>query len=272
MAKREYLRFYHKDWAASGDVQDMTMEEVGVYWTLLVRQMVDGYVTSDRNKLRRVLNVDTVEEVDRLLVDKVLSKFTPFEGDPSKLCNRKLSEVIDETDTAIQRGSDNASKRWNGPAPVTAPPILNADGGRVFNFASILADYPRKKHNKAGWNKGIQMMQNYITSDEDFQRLASAVKNYAKKKAGEEERFIKNLDNFLREWTDWVPTHFQAPEAKEESAEQLNTVGKAEVKKPRTGKPPWEPGYDDPPALTAKITAWWNEERRQRWLAGEETA
>jgi hypothetical protein len=274
MAKREYVRFYHKDWASSGDVQDMTMEEVGVYWTLLVRQMVDGSVTTDRNKLKRLFNVDTVEEVERLLTEKVMSKFVPVEGDPSKLHNKRLSDVIQETDAAIQRGVLNAAKRWD-PLPITTesidPPALTEEGG--FDFTPILNEYPRKKRNKGGWNKGIQMMRDYITTEDEYQLLHAAVKNYAKKKAGEEERFIKNLDNFLQVWREWVPANFTptkkavpANEAAPPSEEGEKKLKKRDPKE----KPPWEPDGFRTQEMNEYVASKWPEERRQRWLAGED--
>lgn len=112
MGKRPFVRFYHMDWAASGSVYNMTMAEVGTYWTLLVRQMVDGYVPSDREKLCRLLNVRTPEEVDALMTPAVTEKFVPVPGNSARMFNKRLAEVIEETDAASQRSTANIAKRW----------------------------------------------------------------------------------------------------------------------------------------------------------------
>ncbi len=286
MGKRPFVRFYHMDWASSGDVQDMSMEEVGVYWTLLVRQMVDGNVNMDRTKLRRVLNVDTVEEVDNLLTPKVMSKFVEVPDQPGRMYNRRLIEVIVETDAASSRNQANVRSRYE----IKAPPISagfqqQAAPSQVapdLDYAPVLMAYPKTMQNGPGWDEGVSMMRALITTEEQLQTLLSAVKAYAawKKKPTNSGQSIKKFDSFMTNWESWIPKNHRSSHVEREVSPTPSTTpaGSPAPKKRRCQldslapgeQPPWIPDESLPESIRKDIVAHWTEEKKQQWLYPDE--
>lgn len=270
MGRRPFVRFYHLDWSADAAVDDMTMEEIGTYWTLLVRQMVDGFITLDRMKLRKRLNVETVEEVERLLTPAVLSKFVPYENDPAKLYNKRLAEVIKETDAASWKGKTNATLRWD---PALKTPSLESsieETKPAFNFAPILKEYP-ERNDKAGWAEGVRLMEESITDEETYKKLWIAVKSYRKEKGRgvKDRQFIMRLDNFMRDWTSYIPASYRpAPELKivEDSPKPVDNLSKRSDRE----KAPWVPDRYDSVEMKTMLEEAWPQERRDAWEAGKE--
>lgn len=267
MGKRPFVRFYHMDWASSGDVQDMSMQEVGVYWTLLVRQMVDGYVTKDRNKLRRVFNVDTVEEVDALLSEKVMIKFVDVPDAPDRMYNRRLEEVIVETDAASNRNTANIRSRYD---QVKAPPISAGftmpptAAPLDLNYEAVIKEYPKLGMDKPGSSSGIQQMYSEVRSEEDLALLIAAARRYANENKGQPQRFIKSFSNFMREWREWIPKKM----ARHLSVVEQSPTPAPQAQPPAPSKPPWEdiePGTSQ--TVREGVEMYWTEERKREWYA-----
>lgn len=274
MGRRPYVRFYHMDWAASGDVSNMSMAEVGVYWTLLVRQMVDGYVPADRDKLRRPLNVDTVEEVNALMTPLVTSKFEPLNGDPTRLYNKRLAEVIEETDAASTRGRANVGGRYDYR---TAALEDSLPGGAKLDYAAAWKAFPKRKNPSEGYSEGMRLLREVITTDEDYRLFMAAVKNYARScaKAGHDKQFTKRLDRFMNEWRDHLPKELQAVPEAEAPQPALQVVKDGEPQRarrvlPKGDVPPWTPGYGASEREKQWLAAYWTPDRQERWWNGED--
>lgn len=271
MGRRPYVRFYHMDWAASGDVEDMTMAEIGVYWTLLVRQMVDGYVRADREKLRRLLNVETVEEVNALMTPLVSSKFVPLNGDPTKLYNKRLAEVIEETDAASFRGKANVGGRYD----YRTPALEDSLGGKI-DLAAAWKAFPKRRNPSEGYSEGMRLLREIITTEEEYKLFMAAVKNYARtcSKPGHDKQFTKRLDRFMGEWRDHLPKELQVEEAPAEPKLQAVVDGEPQPKRkrvlPKGDDPPWTPGYRATAREKAWLEAYWTPERQERWWDGED--
>jgi hypothetical protein len=237
MGKRPFVRFYHQDWASDGDVGRMSMQEVGVYWTLLVRQMVDRYVPMSFSELRRPLNVFTVDEAVALVTPAIRRKFhtasckdkdcegwycnTPGE-DATRLYNRRLTDVIIETDNASSKGTNNAFKRYE---PVRTSSLESSLVARSdveetpnFDFKELLTTMPKRrvKGTLDGWEQGKAMLK-YIVTQEEFNDLIAATKAYARTRKGEDAAFHISLSNWVtKEYHRFVP-------AKTEDAPQAST-------------------------------------------------
>lgn len=267
----QYVRFYPEKWAASGTVQNMTMEEVGVYWTLLVIQMVDGFVPSDPALLVRRLNVKDEEEARRLLTPKVLAKFHPDPQDPAKLYNSKLSEVTSLTMTKKEIGEVSAFKRWN-PDPMPDPDAAQLD------FNRHLKRMPRRKvkgvFDKAGWERGVAMLK-YITTQEEADRLYAAIDAYARERRNEDAAYHMSFGNFMCEWENHVPANYKASDGAqpEESPAAIDKQGAESA--PRLDKPKWRAGdpapwivgrYDTAFVKSDKINNWADRSKREAWL------
>ncbi len=238
MGKRPFVRFYHLDWKGDGDVEKMSMTEIGTYWTLLVRQMVDRSIESDFNELRRCLNVDTVEQVEALIVPRIRKKwhtskcpyltdknYTDCEGwncnvagdDPTRLYNRRLVDVIVETDAARDRGTYNANK---GHDMIRTPSLESSlvaksevEETPTFDFGELLRIMPKRrvKGSIEGWNQGKEMMK-YITTQEEFDDLMAATRQYAKTRKGEDPAYHISLANWVtKEHRRFVPARAETP-------------------------------------------------------------
>jgi hypothetical protein len=277
MGKRPWVRFYHMDFASSGYVLDLTMEELGVYWMLLVRQMVDGYVKFDRHKLKRILNVETEEDVDRLLTEKIKSKFVQDRKNPDQWYNERLSEVIDETDSASRNGSANINSRYvklnlhalektAAATPASAPEVPAEE--QAFDFDAILDEYPKTK-NKGGREKSLELLRDTITTEDLFNSFCAALRAFRKAKAGEDPQFVMRIDKWIQEWREWVPADARQapvkPEASSPGEKKRRVLGPGE-------KPPWEPArYDTPDRIEEKKRIW-PLERQELWWNQEDTS
>jgi hypothetical protein len=228
LGKRPFVRFYHLDWKGDGDVEKMSMQEVGTYWTLLVRQMVDRSIESDFSELQRCLNVRSNEEVDALITPRIRKKFHTskcvsktcagwttcnIEGDDTtRLFNRRLVDVIVETDNARDKGFNNANK---GHGMIRTPPLEASLVSRSeveetpsFDFGEILKMMPKRrvKGQLDGWDRGKEMLK-YITTQEEYNDLLAATRSYAKTRKGEDPAFHISLFNWVSkgEYQRFVP-------------------------------------------------------------------
>jgi hypothetical protein len=266
MGKRPWVRFYHMDWAASGTVQKLTMEEVGVYWTLLVRQMVDGYVDMDIDGLKRLFNVKSDEEVDRLLSKRVMAKFNFLPEDKTKMLNHRLADVIEETDSASFRNKENVNKRYElKPSPLKSSSSSDSEPTPTFDFSPILNDYPP---NKGGLTEGLKLMSDTITTEEEYQRLWAAVKAYKRERAQERDpndrkKFTMGLGRFMTCWNGYVPKNFSFKPVD-------NTAPVTPPTRAPGEKPPWQPGTYDTEDVKQELNQYWTEDRKKMWLEGND--
>lgn len=262
--QRPFVRFYHKDWASSGTIQEMTMEEVGVYWTLLVIQMVDGFVPADPKRLIRRLNAKDEADVKRMLTPLIMSKFKPLPDDPTKLYNEKLTEVIAATDAAKQSGSDGAFRRWN-PDPM---PEVDESSEKI-DFSAHLKRMPKRKFkgkpDRAGWERGVALLK-YITTQDEADRLYAAIDAYAKERNGEDAEYHMSFGNFMKEWESYVPQNYQLTAQPVEKP--INQVGVAVIPKWKMGDtPPWIVNPHETEKMKAmRVAEWADRSKREKWL------
>lgn len=74
----------------------------------------------------------------------------------------------------------------------TKPKTLRLD------FDALYKIYPRKE----GKKRGIEICKRQIKTQDDYNKLELAIKNYARIKKGSE--FIKHFSTFMNEWSDWL--------------------------------------------------------------------
>ncbi len=73
---------------------------------------------------------------------------------------------------------------------------------RLFDFASIYQEYPRK----LGKAKGLKIAEREIKTEADFDRLMIAVKRYAGhvRRENLEADYVKHFSTFMSSWEDWL--------------------------------------------------------------------
>ncbi len=275
MAKRPYVKFFHQDWYSDGEVGRMTMEEIGTYWSLLVRQMIDGYVPVDPEDLMHDLHVGTTEEVNRLLTPRVLKKFDKFADNQTRQFNQRLMDIITEVDLLQQKNSQNSEKRWS--KPITSPSLeSSAEDQPQFDFGPITRAMPRRRKNGRieGWDGGLSLLK-YISTQEEYDERLVAVKNYARERHGQDPEFHISFNNFMKsEWVRFVPAGYKPAKAqvKTEVKEEVVEYKTAEeqflalrAKGKRLEDPPWFPQATDGEELIAQRAAM-TEEQKAKWL------
>lgn len=76
-------------------------------------------------------------------------------------------------------------------------------GGRVhstFDFEALYELYPRKR----GKKKGLWLAERSIKTAAQYDRLKSAIQNYALECRGKEIQYVRYFDRFMVDWEDWV--------------------------------------------------------------------
>ena len=71
-----------------------------------------------------------------------------------------------------------------------------------FNFDTIYQEYPKK----VGKKIGMERCKKYITTQDQYSNLQSAVKNYTKHCSleGLDSKYIKHFSSFMNSWEDWI--------------------------------------------------------------------
>jgi hypothetical protein len=269
MATKNYwIKFYPGEWGNDKNVQAMTLAERGAYITLLQRQMIDGYVLlDDQKEMGRILKSNeeallTPEEVAARLSPIVRDRFKPIPEHPERYINKRMAEEMDFKGKAkYLEASSKADKQIAAFNEGSA----GLETGKTFDFNPILRSYPHSKWKESGWKRGVQIMVSTITSDDEYDRLWAAVKNYAAtcKAQGRSPDKIMKLSNFMSEWGEHVPKSYDFNKAEREESPP---VAKIEVETvPVSTKPkglPWEQEGAD--------SAFWNEDNQIRFLAGDD--
>jgi hypothetical protein len=233
--KRPFVKFFHQDWCSDNDVDNMTMQEVGTYFTLLVRQMVEGHVKSDLSSHLKRLNVASIHEAMMLVTPRVAKKFHTDScnseacsgwtcgipsDDASKLYNRKLRDVIRDQDDRSWQNRNNITSRYNGGMPTKSLESSRGSGSGPkeespaleFDFTELLRTMPKRKVKGSyeGWEQGKAMLK-YVTTQEEFNDLLAATKAYAKTRKGEDPAYHISLSNWVtKEHHRFVPAQVGA--------------------------------------------------------------
>lgn len=284
MGKRPFVRFYQQDWACDKFVRSLNMEERGTYFTLLVRQMIDGYIDDNPAELMIDLKAPTLEEAQRLLSPKIMDKFKPYPDAPHRLFNQRLKDVIEEQDASRVSGSTGGQKKVlnSGRVETTSGSVEDAIAAEQFDFGPIIREMPRRRvnGNVEGWELGVNTLK-YITTREEYNLLLDAVRNYARSRRGQDPTRHIRFDNFVNgRYKEFVsaerlkqaesPVEDTAKTKKIEVVEQAFEDTDAKIKHLRSQKndisPPWWPKPLYSEEKNKEVAASWSEEDRANWL------
>ena len=110
-----YFPFYPSDWLSDPNVQTLTMEEIGVYITLLAYMWRDGSDCSlpdDDIHLSRLLHISTKKwkQLRKVLVDGIGSVFYRVDG---TIRNKRLEKEWNKATEKINKRVTAANKRWS---------------------------------------------------------------------------------------------------------------------------------------------------------------
>lgn len=97
----------------------------------------------------------------------------------------------------------NKPQTGGAPLPSVAECVgLESDKKAQFDFEKIFEAYPRP----LGKKDGLVIAKRSITTQENYEKLATAVNNYAEhmKREGTELKHIKYFSSFMTSWEDWV--------------------------------------------------------------------
>lgn len=117
--KSPAFQFYARDFLADINVQLMTMEERGIYITLLAYAWIEKGIPSDTSKLKRLCgNPNNFDEI----IENVLNCFEEHNG---RYYNPRMesirSEQIDRKQRMSDAGKKGAEKRWNNGVAIQKP-------------------------------------------------------------------------------------------------------------------------------------------------------
>ena len=110
-----YFPFYPADWLSDSNVQTLTLEETGVYITLLAYMWRDGSDCSlpdDNNHLSRLLHISQKKwsQLRKVLVDSPGSVFYVVDG---TIRNKRLEKEWSKATEKISKRIASANKRWS---------------------------------------------------------------------------------------------------------------------------------------------------------------
>jgi hypothetical protein len=113
----DWMKFYPQETLADGRFQSWTMEERGVWFTLVLQCWTDGSIPAGVTALARFLHMDT-GEVTRIW-SAIGDRFSPHPTEPGRLVSPRLEEEREKAlAIASQRsdaGTKGATSRWNKP-------------------------------------------------------------------------------------------------------------------------------------------------------------
>jgi hypothetical protein len=224
----EWHKFYFKRWLEDEFVRTSDLETLGAYMMLLSSQMVEGDIPDNMDKLAIMVGHQiTPERFKVLWNEKELStKFVPvterwistdwrledgyweaIEPKPGRLHNRLMAKVMVLDQKAYQGRSAGGkkgveSRRSLEDALAGKAPLVGDEP--EIDISPILKSYP-KRLNDRGWLMGTKVVRATVTTQDDFDRVLGAVKAFAKETKTWPRDRIKQLDNFMKEWEQWVP-------------------------------------------------------------------
>jgi uncharacterized protein YdaU (DUF1376 family) len=124
------FQFYPRDFLSSSKVMAMTMEERGVYITLLCLAWLDGSIPSDTGALANLCRTNKVR-MDRMW-PVVGACFVEAEGTMNRLVNPRME--VERTKQKINRekkaiaGSEGAKSRWHTHSSANGKPMAHPSG------------------------------------------------------------------------------------------------------------------------------------------------
>ncbi len=84
------------------------------------------------------------------------------------------------------------------PTAPEQPPLL--DTPVLLDYEKLYNNFPRR----FGKKRGLQICRLKIRSQVQYNRLATAIANYAAHCVGKETQYVKHFDTFMGCWEDWV--------------------------------------------------------------------
>lgn len=232
MIKPEWQRFYYANWIKDTFVRTATVEQLGVYITLLAAQMESGSLPADLPGLHALMPRSlSFEDFCRIWDSGVSAKFEPVtrrwvstgnalqfgyeEQVPpqNRLQNWFCARAMATGAYVKENGRKGSEKRWKDDqlAATSVDPVGEETS---LDFTDVLKDYP-KRNDRAGWLEGIRLLRNSISTVEERARFHQAVRAYARKCRGVDRKFVKRFDKFMVEWASYLPHEAveQEPEA-----------------------------------------------------------
>lgn len=260
--------FYLQAWTQDEFIRTLTARETGIYWKLLVFQAEHGSISSDLE----AMSVDIGVSVEELCEDwpKLSGKFQL--GDDGRLRNRKMQTAIEYAEFQYKkRAAQEAAEAFRQAR--RGYYVTDRDMEKILSIFPARAGNPRDGHTKA-----MSMIRAAVHSDEDLERLISAITAYkgylAKtyKSKSDLVQFTKRIDKWLESWQDWVP---EKPPAKEAPAVQIPDFKSVDEelawkrqqgmlsKYPPGSRFPWEPRYGATPLELKAIKERWTDSKKR---------
>lgn len=301
--KLDWFKWYPAAWLGDDFVQLLNMEGRGFYFSLLNYQMINGHIPSDFQMIANSVGGGmTTESVARLweqykfntvfvkrdrrwvatdrmgggdwapLSEEELGKLHAV---VEKLHNETLEQVRAESLGWFSQASTNGKKGYETRQTNEVVRVIsklseeNDKPAPSFDWTPVLKDYPKKKA-RTGWEAGIQILVDSITTQEEYLKFWAAVKNYKKDMVGKEEKYVKSLSKFMTEWTGWVPANYRPvlrptpPQPKEGEVPGRRVLMHLE-------KPPWEPEAYTTPVQREQDKKFWTPVRQERWWNNQPT-
>ena len=156
-------------------------------------------------------------------------------------------KAVGSVQVIISANGDSPAKHPgnNGSSKPAIPSKPLEDPNAPYDFDPIFAKYPKG----AGRAKAVKLAEKEIFTDDDYDLLALAVKNYALENKKTEAKFLQSADRFMANWRDYA---FQAPPSDEGGDRydvDLRRYGHVEIPPHKYTGPP----IPCPPEIKAKI-------------------
>lgn len=213
------------------------------------------------------------QDLDEPVIDKLDGKV--------KLINETMHQVI-QYDDRIFNGSKihgEAGGRIASDNRILSGSLeshLEQDATGI-DFSALLKVMPKRRDKSGrlqGWNAGVNMLK-YTDSQEMYDAILAAAKNYAKEKP--DPLYTISFGKFMKEWKDYLPLNYGAKSDTAQSqsltkpteiTEYKNTEERVSVlraKGCRIEDPPWVPQVTDDQELLVKRASF-TEEQKSKWL------
>lgn len=289
----DWHKWYYARWERDEFVKTASLEVLGAYLTLLQAQMNEGDLPDNVNQLALLVGHGvSIEQFQRMWVDLGMKdKFHPATEQwvvtgnyltdgyweplpnpkPGRIHQRFLTQVmtIDKKNRASKAAGGKKSFEVRTKSLESS---IEAIESPAFDFKPILSIFPRRKvkgeFDKAGWEGGVALLK-YIVSQDEYDRLLAATKNYARQRRGEDPAFHLSFKKFMETWEMYVPQNYQKGKQEEASPAPV-AVDPAAPQKPRWRigeKPPWFIGpYDRADVKLTMAKTWADRAKREAWL------
>lgn len=109
--KSPAFQFYPKDFIGDANVAEMSMQERGVYITLICYCWDEGSIPSELDRVARLLSMPP--KTLAKLWPAVKARFRPLEESNARLVHPRLEKEREKQANHRRRQADRASKRWS---------------------------------------------------------------------------------------------------------------------------------------------------------------